>query len=180
MSGRYAALLRAVNVGGRQLAMADLRRVAADCGFTAPETLLASGNLLFETRLGPDPAGETLRLALLRTLNLTTDVFVRDNAQLAAVITGNPFPDAACDQPSRLVVMFLDQEPQAQLDVLAPACGLGEEVRTGPDCLYLWLPQGAGTTRLTNTVIERRLGVRGTVRNWNTVGKLYGRLRANS
>ena len=84
MSRRYAALLRAVNVGGRKLVMADLRRIAAGCGFTAPSTLLASGNLLLETTVAPSAAGEALRLAILGSIDILTDVFVRDAAQLQA------------------------------------------------------------------------------------------------
>ena len=43
----FVALLRAVNVGGRQLAMADLRSIAAETGLENPKTYIASGNLLF-------------------------------------------------------------------------------------------------------------------------------------
>jgi uncharacterized protein (DUF1697 family) len=39
--------------------------------------------------------------------------------------------------------------------------------------LYLVYPAGIGTSKLTNSVIERALGVRGTARNWNTVMKLH-------
>ena len=172
MTHRYAALLRAVNVGGRKLAMADLRRIAADCGFAAPSTLLASGNLVFETPLAPAAASEVLRLAILGALDLATDVFVRDAGQIQAVLAGNPFVEAASAEPSRLAAMFLDRQPQASLDVLASACGMGEQLRLGPGCLYIWTPQGIGDSKLSGSLIERRLGVRATGRNWNTVGKL--------
>ena len=37
---------------------------------------------------------------------------------------------------------------------------------------YIVFPDGIGRSKLTNTVIESRLGTRGTGRNWNTVLKL--------
>ena len=33
-------------------------------------------------------------------------------------------------------------------------------------------PEGMGKSKLTNALIERKLGVAGTARNWNTVLKL--------
>lgn len=169
---RLAALLRAVNVGGRKVLMADLRRVAAEAGFDAPSTLLASGNLLFGTELGPDQAGRRLEKVIADELGVPTDVMVRDHAGLAAVMAANPFPRQAKEEPNRLMTMFLSCAPQGELESLASACVAGEEIRDGPACLYIWFPEGAGTSKLSNAVIERRLKVRGTMRNWNTVGKL--------
>jgi uncharacterized protein (DUF1697 family) len=169
---RVAGLLRAVNVGGRQLLMADLKRIVADAGFEAPETLLASGNVIFGTPLADTLTSERLRSALARDAGLATEVLVRDASQLEAVLQANPFPQEALETPSRLMAVFLDAEPQGDLAALAPACVAGEAVRAGPGCLYIHYPHGAGTSKLTNGLIERRLKVCSTARNWNTVGKL--------
>lgn len=175
---RLVGLLRAVNVGGRQVAMADLRRVAEEAGFHDPRTLLASGNLVFGTDLGAEAAERKLEAAIEAAFGLFSDVMARDLAELTAVVAANPFPRQALEEPNRLMAMFLSGEPQASLGDLAGACALGEEVRPGPRCLYIWYPQGAGVSKLSNAVIERRLKVRGTARNWNTVGKLVAALEA--
>jgi uncharacterized protein (DUF1697 family) len=173
---RLAAMLRAVNVGGRKLLMADLTRIATQVGFEAPSTLQASGNLLFGTTTSPSEAGAQLEAAILADQGLATDVFVREHAALAAVSAANPFREEARSTPSRLMAMFLNRDPQGTLQDLVAACAMGEQVRPGPGCLYLWYPEGAGASKLTTALIERRLGVRGTARNWNTVGKLVERL----
>ncbi|TAJ74766.1 MAG: DUF1697 domain-containing protein [Phenylobacterium sp.] len=175
---RVAGLLRAINVGGRKLLMADLKRIAGEAGFDAPATLLASGNLLFGTRLSSEAAGKTLEAAIQKDLGLAADVMVRDLAELKAVIAANPFPRQAKEEPNRLMAMFLSGEPQGELSLLDSACVAGEEVKSGPGCLYVWFPGGAGTSKLANGLIERRLKVRGTARNWNTVGKLAALLEA--
>jgi uncharacterized protein (DUF1697 family) len=169
---RLVGLLRAVNVGGRKVLMDDLRRVASEAGFESPATLLASGNLLFGTALPPAEAARRLEAAIREKFGVATDVMVRDRAELAAVVEANPFTRQAKAEPNRLMAMFLSGEPRAELDVLASACAGGEEVVGGPGCLYIWFPNGAGVSKLSNAVIERRLKVRGTARNWNTVGKL--------
>jgi uncharacterized protein (DUF1697 family) len=47
-----------------------------------------------------------------------------------------------------------------------------EIVRADGRHLYIVYPVGIGKSRLTNVVIEKKLGIRGTARNWNTVLKL--------
>lgn len=173
---RMAGLLRAVNVGGRKVEMARLREVAAAAGFDAPKTLLASGNLVFGTELSSEAAGRKLEAAIEAEFGLFSDVMVRDVAELRAVVAANPFPRQAAEEPSRLMAVFLNGAPQAGLETLESACAFGEEVRLGPGCLYVFFPQGAGTSKLSNVVMERRLKVRGTARNWNTVGKLIAAL----
>ena len=98
---------------------------------------------------------------------LTRKTHVPRNVSLAA-----PLARHRKDEPSRLMAMFLSGKPQGDLESLAPGCVMGEEVRLGPGCLYIWFPQGAGVSKLANSFIERRLKVRGTARNWNTVLKL--------
>ena len=169
---RVAGLLRAVNVGGRKVLMADLKQVASQAGFEAPQTLLASGNVLFGTTLSAAETARTLEAAILATLGVPTDVMVRDHDDLLAVMAANPFPDVAKATPNWLAVMFLTGAPQGELSSLEDACLAGEQLQLGPGCLYLWFPNGVGTSKLSNAVIERRLKVRGTGRNWNTVGKL--------
>jgi uncharacterized protein (DUF1697 family) len=169
---RVAGLLRAVNVGGRKLLMADLTRITREAGFDAPETLLASGNVAFGTTLSNEISAARLAAAILNDVGMATEVMVRDHAGISAVMAANPFPGHARDDPSRLMAMFLDRAPTGDLEALAPACVAGEQVRAGPECLFIWYPQGAGTSKLTTAVIERRLKVCGTMRNWNTVGKL--------
>lgn len=173
---RVVALLRAVNVGGRKVLMADLKRVTAGAGFDAPSTLLASGNVLFGARSSAAETAAKLEAAILKEIGVATDVMVRDLADLNAVMAANPFLREAKEAPSRLMAMFLNGEPQGELESLRPACLFGEELRPGPGCLYIFFPQGAGASKLANTLIERRLKVRGTARNWNTVGKLADRL----
>ena len=173
---RVAGLLRAINVGGRKLLMTDLIRISTTAGLDKPQTLLASGNVMFGTEHSNSEAERQLEAAILKDQGLATDVMVRDLAELRAVVSANPFPLQAVEAPGRLLVLFLKGEPVGDLDGLTSACALGEEVRPGPGCLYLWYPQGVGVSKLTNAVIERRVGVPGTARNWNTVGKLVERL----
>lgn len=177
----YVALLRAVNVGGRnRVAMADLRALLADLGLTGGRSLLQSGNLVFhgEGRSGAE-VEQMLEAETLRRLSLRTEYLVRTAEQWAGVVAGNPFPDEAARDPGHLVLMALKQAPAREaIDALRAAVPGRERVHVDGAHAYVTYPDGIGRSRLTNTAIEKVLGTRGTGRNWNTVLKLLDLVRA--
>ena len=171
---RLAVLLRAVNVGGTgRLAMADLKAVLAGLGFADPATLGAAGSAVIATDAEPGTVETQLEAALGDSFGLATEVFVRSHRELRSVLAANPFVDMARDQPSRLLVLFLKGEPAApDVAALRERIVGAEEVHEGPRSLYVAYGEGMGSSKLTGQVIERALSLRGTGRNWNTVGKL--------
>lgn len=168
------ALLRAVNVGGRKLVMADLRALAADLGLGEPKTLLQSGNLVFDAGSETGAALEArLEAETERRLGLSADFLVRSGAEWVAALAANPFPEMAERDPAHLVVMPLKAAPRREAVAALQAAIVGrEEVRSVGSELFVTYPDGIGEFKLTIGVIERRLGVRGTARNWNTATKL--------
>jgi uncharacterized protein (DUF1697 family) len=90
-----------------------------------------------------------------------------------AVIARNPFPNEAKADPAHLVVMFLKDAPDAKaVDQLNAAISGREVARAVGKQAYIVYPDGIGRSRLTTAIIEKKLGTRGTGRNWNTVLKL--------
>lgn len=175
---RLAVLLRAVNVGGGgKLPMAGLKAVLAELGYDQPETLLASGNAIIGTDEAPATVERRVEAALATTFGLKTQVVVVDAAYLARVIAGDPFEAFSKAHPSWYLAMFLDGEPSAAgIAALAPYCTQGEEAKGGPRVVYLTYPQGSGRSKLNGAVLERKVGAKGTSRNWNTVRKLAEKL----
>ena len=173
-SQRLAVLLRAVNVGGTgKLPMADLKALLADLGYEDPKTLGAAGSAVIATTVKPAKVEAAVEAALKAQFGLTTDAFVRTHAQLAAVLKANPFAAMARDKPAGLIVSFLKGEARAaDIAALRGKISGAEEVEAGPGCLYIAYGAGLGTSKLTGQVVERALALRGTGRNWNTVGKL--------
>lgn len=171
----YIALLRGVNLAGHKMvAMADLRAMLADLGFTEPRSLLQSGNLIFTSR-----AQASARLELVlereaeRRLGLETQFHVRTAAEWQTIIKRNPFPDAARKDPGHLLVMCFKEAPAAKAVRALQAAIKGREVvRAIGRQAYFIYPDGVGTSRLTTALIDKTLGLRGTARNWNTVLKL--------
>ena len=170
----HIALLRAVNVGGRSIAMADLRKMFAALGFADSRTLLQSGNVVFDGGARTGAALEKLLEAETeKRLKLSADYLVRTAREWKAIVTGNPFPRAAEDDPAHLVAMPLKSAPaKAAVAALEAAIKERELVRVRGRELYIVYPDGIGRSKLTIALIEKKLGARGTARNWNTVLKL--------
>jgi uncharacterized protein (DUF1697 family) len=171
----HIALLRAVNLPGHNKAgMADLRELLAGLGMQDARSLLQSGNLVFRSDAGTTAQLERLLAAAAqKRLGLDTDFFVRTANDWKAIIAGNPFPEEAKRDPSHLLVMFLKEAPDREdVTALQRAITGREVVRAKGRHAYIVYPEGIGRSRLTSALIERRLGTRGTGRNWNTVLKL--------
>ena len=160
----YAALLRAVNVGGTgKLAMADLRRLCAEAGFRAPRTYIASGNAVFEADVAPAAVKRALEAALLGHAGAPVAVHVRTGEELADVLARNPFADRA---HNRTVAIFLDAA--APPDVLERVSGRRDEAITvsGRE-IFVHYGEGMAQSRL-----KIPAAAEGTARNMNTVAKL--------
>jgi len=171
----YIAFLRAINLASHQrVAMTDLHDLLAGLGFADVRSLLQTGNLLFRT--GPRNGTELerqLEAASAKRLGFATDFMVRTAAELKAVVAANPFPREAKADPAHLLVMFLKDAANAKdVDSLQAAIKGREVVRARGKDAYIVYPDGIGRSRLTNAVVEKHLGTRGTGRNWNTVLKL--------
>ena len=171
----YVALLRGINVGGhKQVAMADLRDLLTHLGFADARSLLQSGNLVFRSDARTGSGLERLlETETENRLGLRTDWFVRTAQEWQAVVAHNPFRREAERDPARLLVIFLKEAPDVKsVEGLQAAITGPEIVRAAGKHAYLVYPNGVGRSRLTNALIERKLGTSATGRNWNTVLKL--------
>jgi len=175
------ALLRAVNVGGRKLVMAELKAAFESLGFTAVRTLLQSGNIVFDGAESTGPALEALLEAETeKRLKQRTDYLVRTSDEWNAIVDRNPFRREARDDPSHLLVLPLKSLPgKSDLAALQAAVKGRETVRGWGRELYAYYPDGIGKSKLTIALIERKLNTRCTGRNWNTVVKIQAALASS-
>lgn len=172
---KWAAMLRGINLGKRQLKKDELIAIAEAAGFTEARTLLASGNLVFEAG---DASGDAIEKALYAAVEkvgrLKSEVFARNAADLAAVIKANPFPEVARDRPSQLLVLFhAEKVPAEPLKAIADGYDGPERLEAVGRELFIDYPEGMGRSKLDPAMAKLKIKLpRGTGRNWNTVTKL--------
>lgn len=172
---KQIALLRAINVGGRNLiAMAELRELFESLGFTGVKSLLQSGNVVFESASKSDASLERrLEVETEKCFGVAADYIIRAAGEWEKIIANNPFKQEAKNDPGHLLTVCLKSEPDPMnLKALQAAIKGPEYVQLISKHLYAVYPAGIGRSKLTMTLIEKSLGVRGTGRNWNTMLKL--------
>jgi len=181
---RYVALLRGINVGGRnKVAMADLRQVAESLGHTEVATYIQSGNLVF-TSTGDNASGglaDALEREIARSLAVRPAVVVLSRADLAQVIADNPFPGES--NPKALHAVFRREaltadavEAIAAAEQKARAKGSEDEVIIVGRTLFLRTPDGLGRSELAAQLARVGSQAAGTARNWSTVNRLLAML----
>lgn len=172
-TGRQIALLRGINVGrAKRVAMADLRALLEDLGYTDVRTLLNSGNVVF-TAPGVKPGDAAARIeeALPKRTGVSSRITVLTAEELAAAIDENPLVDVATD-PTRLFVAVLNSKAdRRKLEPLTQQAWAPEVLALGGRVAYLWCPEGLLASKLPEAV-GKALGDAVTTRNWATVTKL--------
>lgn len=177
---RYIALLRGVNVGrAKRIAMADLRKLVEDLGYTGVRTLLNSGNIVFDAAAHPVDAAQEIEAAIALHLGVSARVFVFACDEVAAIIDDNPLLHLATDH-ARLFVFLLAGAPQRALAAdLCRQDWAPESMALGRHAVYVWCPQGLLDSAAA-AALGKRLGAGATSRNWNTMIKLHGLCRAGA
>ena len=160
----YVALLRAVNVSGTgKLPMSELKRIGEACGFENVRTFIASGNLLFESKLGEDDVTRMIEQNLEAFFGKRVPVFVRTAFEMGKVAAGNPFADEA---PNRVMAFFLAGPPnQSMID--AATGKQDERLALGQREIYIFYGDGMADSKLKLPAFRE-----GTARNMNSVAKI--------
>ncbi len=174
---KYISLLRGINVSGqKKIKMADLKSLYSELGLTEITTYIQSGNVVFNVAgqiANELPAVIATRIEAV--YGFKVPVVVRTNAELARVIAGCPFGEIdVSNNGAKYAVAFLSAAPADGLlaelsDLVKPP----EELVAHGREIYLHCPHGFGRTKLTNTLLEKKLAVTATSRNWRTVLKLH-------
>ncbi len=171
----FIALLRGINVSGQKLIrMEVLRKVLEELAFSNIQTYIQSGNVVFQSD-GKDvlKLEREISESILKHFGFEVTVIVVTLKELGFVVANNPFATAMMPDATQPYVAFLSEVPAANNMELLASIDFGADQFIPVDrYLYLRYEHGAGSTKLTNAVIENKLKVRATSRNWKTVNKL--------
>ncbi len=170
----YVALLRGINVGGRnKLSMDALVKIFASAGCEDVRTHVQSGNVLFVA--SPKTARRIPSVVsdwIAASLRMRVPIVLRRPDELRAVAAGNPFLESGAD-PASLHVAFLAGVPdRSHVAALDPERSPGDSFELRGREIYLHLPNGEARTTLTNAYLDSTLATRSTIRNWRTLLEL--------
>jgi uncharacterized protein (DUF1697 family) len=176
----YVALLRGINVGGRNvIKMADLRATFEELGFSDVRTHIQSGNVVFRSsdadKLSPEAAIEE---GLSRAHGYAAKIVLRTLAEYNEMLAA--FPPAWGSDPTRkhnVIFLRASIDRESLIDDLEPRPGI-EEVHYVRGAL-LWSADIATLTRSRMIKLAARAEYQEmTIRNLNTTTKLFALMQA--
>jgi uncharacterized protein (DUF1697 family) len=173
-SKRYIALLRGINVGrAKRVAMADLRKLVADLGYTEVSSVLNSGNLVFSAaRSIPAAVATAIEEALVLKLGVAARVTVLTEDELVEIVAENPLLAVAADHSRLLVFILADAVLRAAVEPLGEQDWRPGALAVGRRAVYVWCPDGVLESPAA-AALGKQLGDATTSRNWATICKLY-------
>ncbi len=168
MPTRYAALLRGINVGGKnKMPMKDLALVFESVGCSDVRTYIQSGNVVFTSGRFESELRIELETAIRHRFGFAVPVVLRTRDELQGVLPANPFPEEESH------VMFLAELPSPErIATLDPNRSPGDAYTVIFREIYLHVPKGVADTKLTNAYFDSKLATVSTARNCRTVAKI--------
>ncbi len=174
----YISILRGINVGGaKKILMSDLKKIYEGLGFKKVTTYIQSGNVIFqsENHINDEEAANMVEKALFRKYGFEVPVLMRTTEEIHNTLKNNPLLRDKNFDIDKMHVTFLAEQPQKEyLEAIRKYNYSPERFEIVGKDVFLYCPNGYGTTKLSNSFFEYRLKVSATTRNWRTVNTLAG------
>jgi uncharacterized protein (DUF1697 family) len=171
----YIALLRGINVSGHKIIkMEILRKVLEELDFKNISTYIQSGNILFESDvIDVSILEHQIADKIEEHFGFLVPVTIVTLEELKMIVEKNPFSNQKMEDPAQPYVAFLSESPTPAAIKVLGAIDFGNDRFINIDkTLYLFYANSAANTKLNNVVIENKLKLKATSRNWKTVHKL--------
>ena len=172
----YISILRGINIAGKnKVVMADLKTLYESLGFEDVATYIQSGNVVFKgPAANPSRLAKSLEDVFAGHFNFPIRVLVLTEDELRKVINANPYAQDPGKDAAFFHVTFLGAVPSNSSIEKAQSIEAEEDdIQFIGQAAYLYCPNGCGRSKLTNNVLEAKLKVPATTRNWRTVNKLF-------
>jgi uncharacterized protein (DUF1697 family) len=172
----YVSMLRGINVGGnKRMKMEKLRESFEALGFKRVQTLIQSGNVVFQAAKSSPPAlSKKIEQRLVEDFEFSVPVVTRTAEEMRQAVENNPFLKERGIDVEKIHVMFLSECPAPQAIAKLEAFTVApERSRCLGKEIYLYLPNGVAESKLMKAPLDRTLAVQATARNWKTVNSLH-------
>ena len=174
---RYVALLGSINVGGNRLKMADLKAALESEGFANVETVVASGNVLFEhARAGDAALAKDIEAIVKKRFGIASFAAVRSRDEIERAIKDNPF--GRDGEPKYVHTLFLEERlASAEVEKFAAGFDGSERIAAGGRELFIDYAAGVARSQIDPALKKAKLiKGRATARNIRSLGRILEKL----
>ena len=177
----YVALLRGINVGGRNLIRMPALAAAFEAdGFGEVRTYIQSGNVIFTApRTGSRELTRRIEAMLAEAFDYVPTVVVRSRKQMRSIVDGAPKGFGSKPDEYRYDVIFL-KEPLTAAKAIGevPTNPAVDTSAAGTGVLYFSRLTAKATASRLGKIVGSPIYSRITIRNWNTTTRLMSLMDA--
>lgn len=171
----YAAFLRAINVGGRNIIkMSELKECLETIHLKHIQTFLQSGNVVFESELEDT---EKLQILIQHSIefvfSINVPVIVRSQEEMKNILTANPFDNFSVLPKDKIFINYLQNLPTEEtLTAFKPMDAKGDIFKIDGKNIFIYCQNPYNETKLQNNFFEKKLFTFATTRNFNTSNEI--------
>ncbi len=171
---KYAAFLRGINVGGnKKIPMSKLKKVLEKHGLKKVTTILASGNVVFESDSSIRQLQKLIISAIEKEFGFPVPVLLRSHKEIKKIIELNPFKEIKVTSLTRLYVTFLSEILKDKSSIIYISPDKSFKIISSFDrTVFSVLDLSISKTPEAMSVMEKEYGKNVTTRNWNTILKI--------
>jgi uncharacterized protein (DUF1697 family) len=146
-----------------------------DLKFKDVKTYIQSGNVIFKSteKLSDEGLAKRIEEAIFKKYKFDVPVIIRSEDEMRQIISENPFLKEKNIDEKKLHVTFLSEIPSEETAMSIQSIDFPPDrfiIRNKE--IYLSIPGSYGETKISNAFFEKKLKIKATTRNWNTVNKL--------
>jgi len=171
---KHVAFLRGINVGGKTIKMDALRKMFEVLGYENVRTLLASGNVIFESKTASeDKLRAEIETGIKKSFGHDVHVILRSEKEIQELVKSDPFKGVKVTPKTRLYITLLSESPKSNLKTPHKSMD-GEYIIREINNKYVVNVLGpqVGTPDVMD-FLGKEFGNKITTRNWNTMIKIH-------
>jgi uncharacterized protein (DUF1697 family) len=171
----YAAFMRGLNLGKRNVKMDELKKLFVKCGFTDVESFIASGNIVFASASKDRAAMEkTIEAAIAKKYGWESETFVRDFGELAKIGKAMPFKGIV-DAPTYLVGFLKEPLSAANKKAFMGLAAKEDQFAVTGSEVWWHSTTSQADSKFNANTFDKALGATSTWRNLRTIRRMVDR-----
>ena len=175
---KYVALLRGIGPTNPNMKSEKLKAFFEELGFDNVQTLITSGNVIFETNTSDAASMETrIEKALPVKLGFSSTAIIRSQAELRSLIDSNPYRGQEHGQKTYLLVTFFKQAWEIPFELPHQPEDKPYKIIGGKDAaIFGTVDTTTGKTPDYMVWLERQFGKDITSRTWKTLQRILDKM----
>ncbi|WP_339699627.1 DUF1697 domain-containing protein [uncultured Marixanthomonas sp.] len=168
---KHIALLRGINVGGhKKFPKVEQLAILNELGLINPKVYLHTGNWIFETSETKENLTLKISKAITEKYGWEVPVLVKTPSEIERILQNCPFSEK---KKAKSYFVILSEKPNYNLlKEVSPIQYPNEEIIIIDNCIYFYASKGYGRTKFNMNTFEKKLNVKATSRNYNTITKI--------